>query len=129
MEIRKVGIVGAGAMGSGIAQVCAQTGWETVLYDAFPESQEKGEESILSFWKRGIEKGKTGEVEVSSWKANLRTSSDIEEASRGMDLIIEAVPEKIELKKSVFRELEGLAPKESVLATITPSSTPSSKNA
>ena len=119
VEIRKVGIVGAGAMGSGIAQVCAQTGWETVLYDAFPESLEKGEESILIFWKRGIEKGKTSEVEVSSWKANLSTSSDIEEASRGMDLIIEAVPEKIELKKSVFRELERLAPKESVLATNT----------
>ena len=106
-------------MGSGIAQVCAQTGWETVLYDAFPESLKKGEESILGFWKRGIEKGKTSEVEVSSWKANLSTSSDIEEASRGMDLIIEAVPEKIELKKSVFRELEELAPKKSVLATNT----------
>ena len=119
MEIRKVGIIGAGAMGSGIAQVCAQTGWETVLYDAFPGSLKKGEESILSFWKRGIEKGKTSEVEVSSWKANLRTSSDIGEASKGMDLIIEAVPEKIELKKSVFRELEELAPKESILATNT----------
>ncbi len=106
-------------MGSGIAQVCAQTGWETVLYDAFPESLKKGEESILGFWKRGIEKGKTSGVEVSSWKANLSTSSDIEEASRGMDLIIEAVPEKIELKKSVFRELEELAPKKSVLATNT----------
>ena len=106
-------------MGSGIAQVCAQTGWETVLYDAFPESLKKGEESILSFWKRGIEKGKTSEVEVSSWKANLSTSSDIEEASRGMDLIIEAVPENIELKKSVFRELEELAPKKAVLATNT----------
>ena len=119
MEIRKVGIVGAGAMGSGIAQVCAETGWETVLYDTFPESLQKGKESILNFWQRGIEKGKISEVEVSSWKANLRTSSDIEEASKGMDLIIEAVPEKIELKKSVFRELEALAPKESVLATNT----------
>jgi len=119
VEIRKVGIVGAGAMGSGIAQVCAQTGWETVLYDTFPESLQKGKESILNFWQRGIEKGKISEVEVSSWKANLRTSSDIEEASKGMDLIIEAVPEKIELKKSVFRELEALAPKESVLATNT----------
>ena len=106
-------------MGSGIAQVCAQTGWETVLYDTFPESLQKGKESILNFWQRGIEKGKISEVEVSSWKANLRTSSDIEEASKGMDLIIEAVPEKIELKKSVFRELEELAPKESILATNT----------
>ena len=119
MEIRRVGIVGAGAMGSGIAQVCAQTGWETVLYDAFPESLKKGEESVLSFWKKGIEKGKTSEAEVSSWKANLRTSSDIEGVSRGMDLIIEAVPERIELKKSVFRELEELAPKKAVLATNT----------
>ena len=119
METRKIGIVGAGAMGSGIAQVCAQTGWETVLYDTFPESLQKGKESILNFWQRGIEKGKISEVEVSSWKANLRTSSDIEEASKGMDLIIEAVPEKIELKKSVFRELEALAPKGSVLATNT----------
>ena len=119
MEIHKVGIIGAGAMGSGIAQVCAQTGWETVLYDTFPESLQKGKESILNFWQRGIEKGKISEVEVSSWKANLRTSSDIEEASKGMDLIIEAVPEKIELKKSVFRELEELAPKKSVLATNT----------
>ena len=119
MEIRKVGIIGAGAMGSGIAQVCAQTGWETVLYDAFPESLNKGEESILSFWKRGIEKGKTSEIEVSSWEANLHTSSDMGEASKGMDLVIEAVPEKIELKKSVFRELEEMAPKEAVLATNT----------
>ena len=91
MEIRKVGIVGAGAMGSGIAQICAQTGWETVLYDAFPESLKKGEESILSFWQRGIDKGKTSEVEVSSWKTNLRTSSDIEDASRGMELILSLI--------------------------------------
>ena len=100
MVIRSVGIIGAGAMGSGIAQVCAQTGWETVLYDAFPKSLKKGEESILNFWQKGIEKGKT-EVEVSSWKANLCTTSDISEASRGMDLIIEAVPEKIDRRISL----------------------------
>ncbi len=119
MEIRKVGIVGAGAMGSGIAQICAQTGWDTVLYDAYPDSLKKGQEGILRFWQRGIEKGKTGEVEVASWKTNLRTSSDLGDVSRGMDLIIEAVPEKIDLKKSVFLELEALAPEEAVLATNT----------
>ncbi len=119
VQIRKVGIIGAGAMGSGIAQVCAQTGWETVLYDSFPESLKKGEDSILGFWQRTIEKGKANEIEVSSWKANLRTCSDIGEASREMDLIIEAVPEKIELKKSVFRELEKLAPKKAIMATNT----------
>ena len=119
VEISKVGIVGAGAMGSGIAQVCAQAGWKTVLYDSFPDSLKKGEESILSFWQRGIEKGKYRDDEVASWKANLRISSDIWDASTEMDLIIEAVPEKIELKKSVFQELERLAPMEAVLATNT----------
>ena len=119
MEIRKVGIVGAGAMGSGIAQICAQTGWDTVLYDAYPDSLKKGQERILSFWQRGIEKGDASEEEVSHWKSNLCTSSDIGQASMGMDLIIEAVPEKIELKKSVFRELEKLAPKEAILGTNT----------
>ena len=114
-----MGIIGAGAMGSGIAQVCAQTGWEVVLYDTIPESLKKGEAGILGFWQRGIEKGKTGEEEVISWRSNLSFTTDIGECSRGMNLIIEAVPEKIDLKKSIFRELEDLAPKESVLATNT----------
>ena len=58
MGITKVAVIGAGTMGSGIAQVCAQTGWQTVLYDAFPEGLERGMQRIDAFWSKGIERGK-----------------------------------------------------------------------
>ena len=55
MDIRTVAVIGAGTMGAGIAQICAQAGWETRLYDAFPEGLEKGMSSIEEFWDKGIE--------------------------------------------------------------------------
>ena len=61
MKVRIVAVIGAGTMGAGIAQVCAQTGWKTRLYDAFPEGLERGMNSILSFWDKGIARGKTTE--------------------------------------------------------------------
>ncbi len=119
VEISRVGVVGAGAMGSGIAQICAEVGWKVTMYDAFQESLKKGEESIRDFWKKGVERGKTTMKDVESWSENINLSSEISNASQGMDLIIEAVPEKIELKKSVFREIEFFAPEEALLATNT----------
>ena len=59
MKVRTVAVIGAGTMGSGIAQICAQSGWETRIFDAFPESLEKGIGRIFEFWDKGIEKGKT----------------------------------------------------------------------
>ena len=59
--MRTIAVIGSGTMGSGIAQVCAQTGWETRLYDAFPDSLEKGMNSIGEFWKGGIARGKNTE--------------------------------------------------------------------
>jgi len=61
MEVRTVAVIGAGTMGAGIAQVCAQSGWHTRIFDAFPNSLENGIERIKSFWEKGIEKGKTTE--------------------------------------------------------------------
>ncbi len=119
MQIRRVGVIGAGVMGSGIAQICSQAGWETTLYDSISDSLERGYESIHHFWLKGIEKGKTDHDDVKSWKLNLKKSTDISDASMGMDLLIEAVPEKIELKKAIFIELEKLAPKNAILATNT----------
>ena len=63
MEVRTVAVIGAGTMGAGIAQVCAQTGWQTRLYDAFPEGLEKGMNAIGNFWDKGISRGKTTEEE------------------------------------------------------------------
>jgi len=119
MTIRRVAVIGAGTMGSGIAQVCAQTGWETRLFDAFPDSLENGMEKIYEFWDKGISKGKTSPQQKEIWSANLRATSEMSDAVEDSDIVIEAVPERMELKRSIFNELEGLAPSGAVLATNT----------
>ena len=117
--MRTVAVIGSGTMGSGIAQVCAQTGWETRLYDAFPESLEKGMNSIDEFWKSGIRRGKNTEEQVKDWSEKLVPCGNLEEALSGVDLVIEAVPEKIDLKRSIFQKIEELAPENAILATNT----------
>tara|TARA_B100001142_G_scaffold261187_1_gene263826 strand:+ start:237 stop:1100 length:864 start_codon:yes stop_codon:yes gene_type:complete len=112
-------VIGSGTMGSGIAQVCAQTGWETRLYDAFPESLDKGMNSIDEFWKSGIRRGKNTEEQVKDWSEKLVPCGNLEDALSGVDLVIEAVPEKIDLKRSIFQKIEELAPENAILATNT----------
>ena len=102
VTIRRVAVIGAGTMGSGIAQVCAQTGWETRLFDAFPESLERGMVNIEDFWDRGISKGKTTPQQKEEWVSNLNATSEMSEAVRDSDIVIEAVPEKMELKLSLI---------------------------
>jgi len=119
MAIRTVTVVGAGTMGAGIAQVCAQTGWRTRLFDAFPEALEHGMNAIEAFWDSGIERGKTTAEQKAEWSANLSSTSVLANAVDGADLVVEAIPERIELKQSVFQELESLAPGHAILATNT----------
>ena len=71
VSVRTVAVIGSGTMGSGIAQVCAQTGWETRLYDAFPDSLQKGMSSIDEFWKSGIRRGKNTEEQVDNIIKNI----------------------------------------------------------
>ncbi len=119
MEVRSVAVIGAGTMGAGIAQVCAQTGWKTRLYDAFPEGLTKGMVAIEAFWDKGIERGKTTSDQKAEWSGNLRGVNDLTEAVEDADLIIEAVPESMQLKQEIFAELERLAPSHAMLATNT----------
>jgi|TARA_B100000953_G_scaffold293372_1_gene281797 3-hydroxybutyryl-CoA dehydrogenase len=119
MAIRTVAVVGAGTMGAGIAQVCAQTGWRTRLFDALPEALERGMDAIEAFWESGMERGKTTSEQKSKWSANLSSTSVLADAVDGADLVVEAIPERIELKQSVFRDLESLAPGHAILATNT----------
>jgi 3-hydroxybutyryl-CoA dehydrogenase len=121
MHVRTVTVIGAGTMGSGIAQVCAQSGWETRLFDSFPESLEKGMNNINHFWDKGISKGKTSLEEKEKWSSNLKLYTNLNKAVEDTDLVIEAVPEIMKLKKEIFVKLEKIAPKHAILATNTSS--------
>jgi len=121
MTIQRVAVIGAGTMGAGIAQVCAQAGWKTKLYDAFPEGLERGMDRIEAFWEKGIARGKTTTEQRDEWSAMLTPVSDLAEAVSEVDLVIEAVPEIPELKHSIFAQLDELAPPHAVLGTNTSS--------
>ena len=121
MGIEKVAVIGAGTMGAGIAQVCAQSGWNTILYDAFPEGLEKGMQRIDAFWDKGIARGKTTVQQKQEWSENLHAEPNLENAVKGCDLIIEAVPEILELKQKIFQEVEQYASERAIFATNTSS--------
>ena len=121
MGIDKVVVIGAGTMGAGIAQVCAQSGWNTILYDAFTEGLEKGMQRIDAFWDKGIARGKTTVQQKQEWSKNLHAEPNLENAVNGCDLIIEAVPEILELKQKIFQEVEQYASEQAVFATNTSS--------
>lgn len=121
MEIREVAVIGAGTMGAGIAQVCAQAGWKTNLFDAFPEGLERGMARIDAFWDKGIARGKTTPEQKAEWGARLHAVGDLAEAVGNADMVIEAVPEIPDLKHSIFADLDRLAPAHAILGTNTSS--------
>lgn len=121
MAIERVAVIGAGTMGAGIAQVCAQAGWLTSLYDAFPEGLERGMDRIAAFWEKGIARGKTTPEQRDTWSANLTAVNDLATAVGEADLVIEAVPELPDLKHSIFAELDTHAPAHAILGTNTSS--------
>ena len=121
MAIERVAVIGAGTMGAGIAQVCAQAGWRTALHDAFPEGLERGMQRIDAFWDKGITRGKTTAEQKEAWAKNLRAEADMETAVHDADLVIEAVPEIPELKAKVFAQLDEMAPEHAILGTNTSS--------
>lgn len=121
MEIETVAVIGAGTMGAGIAQVCAQTGWKTNLFDAFPEGLERGMKTIDAFWDKGIARGKTTPEQKAEWSANISAFSDMKAAVEQADMVIEAVPEILDIKARVFHVLAVETKEECILATNTSS--------
>ena len=119
MTNRTVAVIGAGTMGAGIAQVCAQAGWQTRLFDAFPDGLSAGMQRIDAFWEKGIARGKTTVEQKEKWSKNLTAVSDLAAAVDGVDFVIEAVPEILELKRKIFSELDLLAPEHAILGTNT----------
>ena len=121
MGINTVAVIGAGTMGAGIAQVCAQAGWKTNLFDVFPEGLERGMNTIDAFWDKGIARGKTTPEQKVEWAANLHAVSDMADAVGDVDLVIEAVPEIPELKHKIFADLGAMTREDCILGTNTSS--------
>ncbi|CAI8243954.1 MAG: 3-hydroxybutyryl-CoA dehydrogenase [Methanobacteriota archaeon] len=121
MEIKNVAVIGAGTMGAGIAQVCAQAGWKTTLFDAYPEGLEKGMNSIDSFWEKGISRGKTTQEQKEKWASNIHPTMDLITAVKDADMVIEAVPEILEIKTKIFHVLGEETKEDCILGTNTSS--------
>lgn len=120
MIIEKVLVIGAGQMGSGIAQVCAMSGYDVILHDLKDEFVQKGIQSISKNLNRQVEKGKISDEEKQNIVSRLTASTDIQNAA-GVDLVIEAAIENMEIKSKLFTQLDEIAPKHAILATNTSS--------
>ena len=121
MTIRRVAVLGAGTMGHGIAQVVAMAGYGVTLYDIDMVSVETGLQRIRKNLDKGVQLGKVADAIRETALAALSTSTDVSEAVDGVDLVIEAAPESMDLKKRIFGEVEaGVAPG-AILATNTSS--------
>jgi 3-hydroxybutyryl-CoA dehydrogenase len=120
MAIRKVGVVGCGLMGSGIAQVSAQAGFPTVVREISPNALEKGLGSIYKFIQGGIDKGKVPPYELDKVKKNLTGTVELKDLA-DCDLVIEVAPENLALKKELFGALESICGSETVFASNTSS--------
>ncbi len=120
MEIRKVLVIGAGQMGAGIAQVAAQAGLEVVLNDLKPEFLERGMATITKNLSRDVEKGRKTEEEKAAILAHLHPTTNMGDA-HDAQLAIEAATENMEIKKSIFRQMDEVLPQGAILATNTSS--------
>ena len=120
MEIKKIGVVGAGAMGNGIAQMAAQIGCDVIMRDIKDEFVERGMKSIDRFLSRSVEKGKLEAVEKDAILGRVKGTTDMSQLG-GADFVIEAVIEDLDLKKGVFKELDEICRPEVILASNTSS--------
>ena len=118
MEIRKVGVVGLGTMGAGIAQVSVQSGFDTVGREVSDELGERGRTTIERYLARGVEKGRLSEGEKEAALGRLALTTDLGELA-DCDLVIEAALEELELKRELFAELDRVTRPDAILATNT----------
>lgn len=120
MSIQNVMVIGAGQMGSGIAQVCAQAGFNVKLNDMKQEAYERGIASISKNLSRNVEKGRMTEDEKSQVLGRIQSSLDLKDA-HDVDIVIEAAVENMEIKSTIFKTLDEVAPKHAILASNTSS--------
>ena len=119
MEIKKVGVVGMGTMGSQIGIVCARGGFQTTLMDLSEELIKRGLSAIKSFLNSQVKKGKMKDEEIDQVLSLISMTTDLTKALSDVDLVIEAVFEDIDVKKELFKKVDGLCPKETILGSNT----------
>lgn len=120
MEIQKVGVVGCGLMGSGIAQVTAMAGYQVIVREVSDDLLDKGFQKIEWSLQRLVEKNQLSEVEKKNTLSRLKRTTTLADL-KGCDLIIEAIIENPQTKKDLYRELDALCPKHTIFASNTSS--------
>jgi len=118
VEIKKIGVLGAGTMGAGIAQVSVEAGYNVVLIDVVPAVVEKAIKGLAKAWAKAIEKGKRTDEDVVKFNSLLISGTDIDQLS-DCDIVIEAIIENIDIKKKVQKQLSEVCKPETILATNT----------
>jgi len=120
VAIKNVFVVGAGTMGNGIAQVSAQAGYNVTMSDIKDEFLSRGMATIEKSLDRMIKKGTLQENEKAELMSKIKTTTDLNDA-RDADLVIEAAPEELELKTSIFKQLDAICKEDAILGTNTSS--------
>ena len=118
-KLKKVAIVGSGSMGHGIAEMLAMTGYEVTMIDINDELLQKAKEKIKWSLDKFVEKKRIRKEDADASLARIKTTTSYEEAAKGIDLAIEAVPENMDLKRKVFSTLDSVAPPNAILASNT----------
>lgn len=119
MDIKKVAVIGAGSMGSGIAYICAVKGFEVSLTEVNEDLLKKGIGKIREMIVEGVSRGKFTPKDAESILSKIKGATDIAEAAKNVDLTVEAVFEDIKVKKDVFKKLDESCPPHAILASNT----------
>jgi 3-hydroxybutyryl-CoA dehydrogenase len=119
MKVRRIAVLGAGTMGHGIAHAAVAGGYETSLYDVSQAAVAKGRASIDEIVRKGVELGKLTTADADAMLRRLSATSSLGDALQDADFVIEAAPERIDVKLALFAEIEQLAPDAAIIASNT----------
>ena len=119
MEINKICVLGAGIMGHGIAQVCAQAGYDVKIRDIEDKFVQAGLDRIRKFLDGSVERKKMTEEEAGATLSRVKGTTDLKEAAQDADLVIEAIIENIDIKKDTFKQLDTICPAHTIFASNT----------
>jgi len=120
MEIKKFGVVGAGQMGNGIAQVAAQAGIQVIMHDIAEKFVEHGMSVIKKNLQRSVDKGRMEQAEMDTVLGRISTTTELA-AMKDVDIVVEAATENEKIKLDIFAQLDEICPKDTILASNTSS--------